>query len=442
MIAAAPRMCIAWAMGVTQHMGGSDTCTALCNLLLVTGNVGRPGTGAYPLRGHNNVQGAGDLGCSPSFMPGYEPVGDPMVRAKYASAWGVELPTTKGLDNHSMVDAIHNGTLRALVIEGEEMALVDANAHYVQAALAKLDFTIIIESFFGKTCEYADVILPASISLEKEGTFTSTERRIQRLYQVMPPLGESRPDWQIIQELANRLGAHWAYTNPGEVLAEVATVANILAGVSYERLEGYRSQQWPVLPEGTSTPLHYVDTFPRPDGKAHLYPVDWTPPVQMPAEYDLHLNNGRMLEHFHEGTLTYRVSGIRDKVPATYVEVSPELARERGIESGALVRLVSPYGAVKVRVVVTDRVRGNELYLPMNAASDDEAVNYLTSSYADRATHTPAYKEVNVRMEIVSPTGDSPMKRGNPRLGHPNPQPGVNVARKWERKDYSPLVGK
>jgi formate dehydrogenase major subunit len=442
MIANSPRVCIAWAMGVTQHVGGSDTCTALCNLLLVTGNVGRPGTGAYPLRGHNNVQGAGDFGCSPSFMPGYERVDDPTVRAKYASAWGVELPTAKGLDNHTMVDAIHNGTLRALVIEGEEMALVDANAHYVQQALEKLDFIVVIESFFGKTCEYADVILPASISLEKEGTFTSTERRVQRLYQVLPPLGDSRPDWQIIQDLANRLGAHWAYTNPGEVLAEAATVADILAGVSYERLEGYRSQQWPVLPDGTSTPLHYVDSFPRPDGKAHLFPVDWTPPVEMPAEYDLHLNNGRMLEHFLEGTLTYRVSGIRDKVPVTYVEVSPELARERGIESGALVRLVSPYGAIKVRAVVTDRVRGNELYLPMNAASDDEAVNYLTSSYSDRATHTPAYKEINVRMEILSPTGDSPIKRGNPRLGHPNPQPGVNVEQKWQRKDYGPLVTK
>jgi formate dehydrogenase major subunit len=442
MIASSPRVCIAWAMGVTQHVGGSDTCTALCNLLLVTGNVGRPGTGAYPLRGHNNVQGAGDFGCSPSFMPGYERVDEPAVRAKYASAWGVELPTIKGLDNHTMVDAIHTGTLRALVIEGEEMALVDANAHYVQQALEKLDFTVVIESFFGKTCEYADVILPASISLEKEGTFTSTERRIQRLYQVLPPLGDSRPDWQIIQDLANRLGARWAYTNPGEILAEAATVAEILAGVSYERLEGYRSQQWPVLPDGTSTPLHYVDSFPRPDGKAHLFPVEWTPPVEMPAEYDLHLNNGRMLEHFHEGTLTYRVSGIRDKVPVTYVEVSPELARERGIESGALVRLVSPYGAVKVRAVVTDRVRGNELYLPMNAASDDEAVNYLTSSYSDRATHTPAYKEISVRMEILSPTGDSPIKRGNPRLGHPNPQPGVNVEQKWERKDYVPLVTK
>jgi formate dehydrogenase major subunit len=442
MIASSPRVCIAWAMGVTQHMGGSDTCTALCNLMLVTGNVGRPGTGAYPLRGHNNVQGAGDFGCSPSFMPGYERVDDPSVRAKYASVWGVELPTTKGLDNHTMVDAIHGGTLRALVIEGEEMALVDANAHYVQQALEKLDFTVVIESFFGKTCEYADVILPASISLEKEGTFTSTERRIQRLYQALPPLGDSRPDWQIIQDLANRLGARWTYTNPGEILAEAATVATILAGVSYERLEGYRSQQWPVLPDGTSTPLHYVDSFPRPDGKAHLFPVDWTPPVEMPAEYDLHLNNGRMLEHFHEGTLTYRVSGIRDKVPVTYVEVSPELARERGIESGALVRLVSPYGAVKVRAVITDRVRGNELYLPMNAASDDEAVNYLTSSYSDRATHTPAYKEISVRMEILSPTGDSPIKRGNPRLGHPNPQPGVNVEQKWERADYVPLVSK
>ena len=352
------------------------------------------------------------------------------------------MPTTKGLDNHSMVDAIHQGTLRALVIEGEDMALVDSNAHDVQRAFEKLDFLVVIESFFTKTCEYADVILPASMSLEKEGTFTSTERRIQRLYQVLPPLGDSRPDWQIIQELANRLGAHWNYTHPSQVMAEAASLATILAGVSYARLEGYDSQQWPVLPDGTSTPLHYVNTFPRPDGKAHLYPVEWTPPVQSPEEYDLHLNNGRMLEHFHEGTLTYRVPGIRDKVPTTYVEVSPELAGQRGISSGALVRLVSPYGAVKVRAVVTDRVQGNELYLPMNSSSDDEAVNYLTSSYSDKATHTPAYKEVSVRMEVLSPTGDTPMKPGNPRLRHPNPQPGVNVAQKWARADYTRLASK
>jgi formate dehydrogenase major subunit len=442
MIVSAKSVCIAWAMGVTQHVGGSDTCTAICNLLLVTGNVGRPGTGAYPLRGHNNVQGAGDFGCSPAFMPGYERADDPAVRAKYAKAWGAELPTNKGLDNHLMINGIHEGKLRALVIEGEEIALVDSNSHYVQQALEKLDFAVVIESFFSKTCQYADVILPASISLEKEGTFTSTERRTQRLYQALPSLGDSRPDWQIIQDLANRLGGHWNYQHPGEVLNEAASVADILTGLAWERLEGYASQQWPVLPDGTSTPLHYVTSFPRPGGQAQLYPVDWTPTFDAGPEYDLHLNNGRMLEHFHEGTLTYRVAGIRDKVPETYVEVSPDLARERGIETGAVVRLISPNGALKLPVVVTDRVLGHELYLPMNAASDDEAVNYLTGDHSDKATHTPAYKEVSVRMEVIAPKGKSPMSRSNPRMGHPNPQPGVNVAQKWARSDYEPLVRK
>ncbi|SFV02034.1 formate dehydrogenase major subunit [Alicyclobacillus macrosporangiidus] len=168
--------------------------------------------------------------------------------------------------------------------------------------------------------------------------------------------------------------------------------------------------------------------------------MTWKPPVEMPPGYDVHVNNGRILEHFHEGNLTYRVRGIERKVPKAYVEVSPELAAERGIQDGALVRLTSPYGSVKLRAVVTDRVQGNEMYLPMNTWHDDDAVNYLTSSYHDDVTHTPAYKEVQVRLEVLRPDGESPLVRGNFRLGHPNPQQGVRVEEKWKRADYQPLV--
>jgi formate dehydrogenase major subunit len=215
-----------------------------------------------------------------------------------------------------------------------------------------------------------------------------------------------------------------------------------MKGATYERLDGYRSLQWPVAEDGTDMPLLYKDGFPLPGGKARLVPVDWTPPVVVPEEFDLHLNNGRMLEHFHEGNLTARVPGIREKVPSTFVEVSPELARERGIEDGMLVRIVSPYGAVKMRAVVTDRVSGKELYIPMYSPKDEEAVNLLTSSESDTATHTPAFKEMNVRLEVLEFKGPSPIVKGNPRLGQPNPKPGVEVEKKWAREDYQPLVGK
>ncbi|MCL6453532.1 MAG: formate dehydrogenase subunit alpha [Alicyclobacillus sp.] len=443
MIHAANRVCILWAMGVTQHVGGSDTSVAICNLLLVSGQVGRPGTGAYPLRGHNNVQGAGDFGCAPDVMPGYESVKDPKVREKYERAWGVPLPERDGLDNHQMVEKIHAGELKAMYLFGEEMALVDSNANHVQAAFEKLEFFVVQDVFFSKTAEFADVVLPASPSLEKDGTFTNTERRIQRLYRVFNPLGESRPDWQIIQDLANRLGADWHYTHPAEIFEEATSLAELLKGARYDRLEGYRSLQWPVAEDGTDSPLLYRDRFPFEDGKATLVPVAWTRPVSedMDPAYDLHINNGRMLEHFHEGNLTYRVAGIRRKIPTTYVEVSPQLAEARGIRDGSLVRLTSPYGKVKVRAVVTDRVVGNELYLPMNTSEDEEAINYLTSSYHDEHTHTPAYKEMRVQLEVLAEEGVSPMKRGNFRLGHPNPQPGVRVELKWQRDDYQPLAG-
>ncbi len=442
MIKNAEKVCICWAMGVTQHVNGSYTSAAICNLLLVTGQVGRPGTGGYPLRGHNNVQGAGDFGCAPDVMPGYESVDDEKVRTKYHLGWGVELPSTKGLDNHDMVEAIHLGNLKAMYIVGEDMALVDANANYVQQAFEKLQFLIVQDIFFSKTAEYADVILPGCPSLEKEGTFTNTERRIQRLYQALDPLGDARPDWKIIQDVANRLGAEWHYEHPSQIMAEAASLADFFAGVTYERLEGYKSLQWPVQVDGTDSPLLYQDSFLFPDGKARLLNITWTPPIlaTAPSKYDLILNNGRILEHFHEGNLTYRVKGLAEKVPECYVEISPELALERGVKEGSLVRLVSPNGAVKLKAVVTNRVKGNELYLPMNSAKGEEAINYLTSSHHDEHTDTPAYKEVAVYLQVLQKEGKSPMRRGNFRLGHPNPLPGVMVEQKWARNDYKPLV--
>jgi formate dehydrogenase major subunit len=435
MVADAERVCILWAMGVTQQSNGSDTSTAISNLLLVTGNYMRPGTGAYPLRGHNNVQGASDHGAMPNLLPGYQSVDDPEVRRRFENHWRVTLPSAKGLDNHEMVEAIHQNKLRCMYLCGEEMSIVDSNANYVGDAFRKLDFFVVQDIFFSTTCRFADVVLPATPSLEKEGTFTSTERRVQRLYQVFEPLEGTRPDWVIVQDVANHLGAGWKYQHPSEIMDEIASLTPMFAGVSYQRLEGYKSLQWPVDADGSDQPLLYTRNFSFPDGKARLFPLTWQEPLERTdSEFDLHLNNGRLLEHFHEGNLTYRSPGIRAKTPDTFVEVSPELARARGIESGSLVQLTSPRGHVQVRALVTDRVQNGELYMPMN--STESPVNVLTGSHTDPVTHTPAYKETAVRMQVLAAEGESPLPRINPRFGRPTPQRGVEVERKWQQPGY------
>ena len=435
MIAEAKRVCALWAMGVTQHTNGSDTSTAISNLLLVTGNYMRPGTGAYPLRGHNNVQGASDHGAMPNTLPGYQKVEDAEIRASFERGWGVSLPSGKGLDNHQMVDAIHDGKLRSMYICGEEMSIVDSNINYVMDAFGKLDFLVVQDVFFSVTCQFADVVLPASPSLEKEGTFTNTERRIQRLYRVFEPLEGSRPDWMIIQDVANRLGAGWNYGHPAEIMDEIARLTPLEAGVSYARLEGYKTLQWPVAADGSDEPLLYTKGFQFPDGKARLFPLEWREPRERPdSEFDLHLNNGRVLEHFHEGNLTYRSPGIRAKTPGTFLEISPELARKRGIESGALVQLTSCHGSLCVRALVTGRVREGEMYMPVNSV--ENRVNLLTGTHTDEPTHTPAYKETAVQMKVVEPKGESPLPPGNFRFGHPTPQHGVEVERKWRQPRY------
>jgi formate dehydrogenase major subunit len=434
-IAAADGVCILFAMGVTQHCGGSDTATAISNLLLLTGNYMRPGAGAYPLRGHNNVQGASDFGSMPNVYPGYQKVDDEAVRIKFEAEWGVTLPTSTGKDNHQMIDAILDGTLKSLYIKGEDTITSDSNANFVGRALREVDFLIVQDINFSETARYADVVLPACPSLEKDGTFTSTERRIQRIYEAMPPLGESKPDWVILQMVANRMGGNWKYTHPSEIMDEVARLTPLFAGVSYDKLEGYDSQQWPVHADGTDTPLLFTDGFPFPDKKARFFPVAYIPPSEeMDATYDLHLNNGRLLEHFEQGSMTYRTPGIKAMTPTTFLEVSPELAAERGITSGRHVQLSSAYGRVRVQVLVSDRVSGKQLYMPLN--SIEEPVNMLTSSHTDRATHTPAYKETAVSMMVLPEQGKNPLPRGNFRNGTRTPQMGVEIERKWALPGY------
>ncbi|MCY0851272.1 formate dehydrogenase subunit alpha [Thermoplasma acidophilum] len=441
MIHEAKSMAVIWAMGVTQHQAGSDTSTALSNLLLLTGNYGRPGTGGYPLRGHNNVQGASDFGAMSAYLPGYQSVSDEKARKKIEEYWKCQIPDKPGYDNNTCLEAINSDRIRAMYVVGEELVETGSDSEYIRKQLEKLDFLVVEDMFLSETAKYADVVLPAAASVEKEGTFVNTERRIQRIYRVMEPLGNSRPDWQIIQDVANRLGAGWNYRHPSEIMQEVSKIAPIFAGVSYERLEGFGSLQWPVSDGGKDTPLLYTDRFNFPDGKARFYPLKYSPPLTVDQEFDLHLNNGRILEHFHEGNETYRSPGLKEKVPGTFVEVSPELAAERGLKDGDLVRITSKWGSIKVRVLVTDRVSGKELYMPMNSGGDS-AVNNLTSRLMDPTAHTPAYKELPVKMEkIEGGHGESPMPRTNPRYGKPHPQRGVMVEEKWKRSDYIKLTG-
>lgn len=440
MIRDADGTCVLWGMGVTQNTGGSDTSAAISNLLLATGNYRRPGAGAYPLRGHNNVQGACDMGTLPGWLPGYQHVTDDVARKKFETAYGVDIEGKPGMDNIQMLHAIDEGTMKAMYVVGEDMALVDSNANYVDDVLAKLDFLVVQDIFFSKTAQYADVILPASPSLEKDGTFTNTERRVQRLYKALPELGESKADWKIIQEVANKLGAGWDYSHPSDIFAEMASLSPLFGQADYSVLEGWNSFLWGSL-DGASTPLLYEDGFNFPDKKARFAVADWVKPVEFPAEYDLHINNGRMLEHFHEGNLTNKSDGIQSKVPEVFVEVSPELAEERGILTGSLVRLVSPYGALKLNALVTDRVKGNELFLPMNSVHKDSAINFLTGTATDNRTNTPAYKQTMVRMELLEKHGENPLPKTNHRYKERHPQNGVEVQRKWARSGYVQLAG-
>ncbi|MCE5830774.1 formate dehydrogenase subunit alpha [Staphylococcus pseudintermedius] len=426
---------ICWAMGVTQQETGSDTSTAISNLLLATGNYMKPGAGSYPLRGHNNVQGCSDFGSMPDKFPGYQGVEDDEARGRYEASWGVKLPSHPGYDNHQMMDHIHAGDVHSLFILGEDTGIVDSNINYVQAALEKVDFLVVQDEFLTFTAEYADVILPASPSLEKDGTFTNTERRFQRLYQVLEPLGDSKPDWQITQMIAKELGFDWGYKHPAEIMDEASDLTPMFAGVKYHRLEGYNSLQWPVAADGTDSPLLFTERFNFDNGKAKFFALDFNNFYKTNETYDLHVNNGRVLEHFHEGNMTYKVPGLKYKMPTAFVEVSPELAKERGIHEGAAVKLISEHGEATMHVHITDRVSGKQIYLPLNDNSA-AAINYLTSSVTDPETHTPAYKSTSCRMEILSKRGKSPLNPTNFRNQTRNPQYSVRVDKKWARSDY------
>ena len=439
MIGRAGSVCLLWAMGITQHSHGSDTSTAFSNLLLVTGNYGRPGTGGYPMRGHNNVQGASDFGCLKNMYPGYEKVDDEAVRAKWARAWGVaeeSLSLEIGSDNFTMVQDADTEKIRAMYVIGEETAFSDSHMNDVHTGFEKLEFLVVQDMFLSRTAQFADVVLPACASIEKEGTFVNTERRIQRFYQAFPPLGESRPDWEILTDLARRMGHDWGYEHPSQIMDEVAGIADIFRGVSYEHLEGWKSQCWPVKEDGTDTPLLYTERFNTEDGKAVLYPLEWTPPQEeADEEYELMLDNGRMLEHFQATNQSGRTVGIDRMLPSWFVEVSPELAEKHELVDGSWVRLTSRRDSVEVPVLVTDRVAGNVVFLPLHQGKP--GLNLLTGEHHDPVVNTPAYKETAVTLTVLPrPAEGSPLPTDNFRFARRTPTSGVPVEVKWAQNNY------
>ncbi|WP_106477251.1 formate dehydrogenase subunit alpha [Phytohalomonas tamaricis] len=440
MIGRAESVSLLWAMGITQHSHGADTSTALSNLLLVTGNYGKPGTGGYPMRGHNNVQGASDFGCLKQFYPGYEKVTDEDARERWAKGWGVDkskLSPEVGEDNFSMVEGAAQGKIKAMMIIGEETAVSDADSKNVHTGFSNLEFMVVQDIVMSNTAEFADVVLPGCPSVEKEGTYVNTERRIQRFYEVMPPLGNSRPDWQILTDLAARMGHDWGYTHPSQIMDECAGISKLFAGVNYERLEGWKSLQWPVKEDGTDTPLLYADgTFNTDDGKALLYPVEWQEPTEQPdADYDLNLNNGRLLEHFQSTNQTGQGWRVTAEESKWFVEVSPQLAKERGIEDGTWVRITSRRDSIETRALVTDRVRGNELFVPIHHVKP--GLNFLTGEHHDPIVDTPAYKETAVKLEVLPrEKGAPPLPYNNFRYGNRTPNKGPEAPIKWVQDDY------
>jgi formate dehydrogenase major subunit len=402
-IATADSCVFGWAMGMTQHSHGTQNVLALANLALVTGHIGKPNSGLSPFRGHNNVQGGGgDMGTLPNSLPGYQPVDDPDVLEVFEEAWGERPPSEPGLTVPEVFDEAHQGAVRGMYVMGENPALSEPDIDHAEAALEELDFLVVQDIFPTETAEHADVVLPAASFAEKDGTFTNTERRVQLVRQALSPPGEARQDWRILQTIANRLGYDWGYDAPAEVMDEISDLAPIYGGISHERLEREGGLQWPCRDESDpGTPYLYDEAFNFEDGKARFVPADLGEPGELPdEEYPLTLTTGRVLYHFHTGTLTRRVEGIMSHVGESFVEVHPETAAQLGVADGEDVRLESRRGSIAVTAQVTDRPDRGVVFMPMHFA--DGAVNELTQETFDPISGIPEFKVSSVRLEAAS----------------------------------------
>ncbi len=404
---------LVYAMGITQHKVGVANVMSCANLQMLLGNMGKPGGGVNPLRGQNNVQGACDMGALPNVYSGYQQVTQPAMQEKFEAAWGVPLSGKAGLTVTEMIQAAEEGQVRCLYIVGENPMVSDPDLRHVQISLQKTEFIIVQELFFSETCHYADVILPAASFAEKEGTFTNTERRIQRVRKAVDAPGEAKTDLWIAAELARRLlalgvaaprddapFAAWDYSTPTDVMAEINALTPSYAGVTYGRLDSGAVLQWPVPSrDHPGTPILHTAKFTR--GLGRFAAVDHVPPGERPNdEYPMVMTTGRVLYHWHGGEMTRRAQGLLAVYPEALVEVSVEDAQRLGIADGDPVRLVSRRGAVEAKAWVTDRVSRGLVFATFHFP--DQSANWLTTGeYMDPVAKIPEFKVTAVRLEAV-----------------------------------------
>jgi formate dehydrogenase alpha subunit len=389
----AERGAIVYAMGITQHITGTDNVQALANLALATGNLGREGTGIYPLRGHQNVQGACDMGALPDLYSGYQKVS--LTRAKFEEAWSTDLPENPGLTAVEMMKAAEEGRLKGLLVVGENPMMSYPDGSQVKRALASLEFLAVSDIFPTETTELADVVLPAACFAEKDGTFTSTERRIQRIRCSVPPPLEARPESTWICELMEKFGVSADYSSPAGVMEEIARLTPIYGGIRYHRL-GIAGLQWPCPAEDhPGTGVMHVEKFPI--GRARLRPVEHQEPCEAAdQDYPFLLTTGRSLYHFHTGTMTRRTSLLDREVPNPALEVNPQDAKQLGIRSGQRVTVESRRGKVCLEAKVTACVPAGTLFLPFHF--HEAPANALTGSALDPQSKIPEFKVTAVRI--------------------------------------------
>ncbi|MZP29875.1 formate dehydrogenase subunit alpha [Heliobacterium undosum] len=401
--ARAERASIFYTMGITQKRTGTHNVMAIANLALLTGHIGKEGSGVNPLRGQNNVQGACDMGALPNVFPGYQPVGDAAVRAKFAADWGLdtaELPAKAGLTVGEMLEAALVGELKAMLIVGENPVLSDPDSAHVVEALQRLDFLVAVDIFLSETAQLADVVLPACSFAEKEGTFTNTERRVQRVRQAIDPVGQSRPDWRIVVDLAAALGRPFDLADPAAVMAEIARLTPSYAGISHDRLDREGGLCWPCpATDHPGTPRLHVERFTR--GKGRFHAVHYLPPAEAPdEEYPLVLSTGRRLFHYHTGTMSRRTE-LEAIYPEEHLEMHPDNAAHLGLTDGDWVRLSTRRGAISLPVRLTEGIIAGTVFTSFHFS--EAAVNALTNSAVDPVAKIPELKVCACSVEIVDP---------------------------------------
>lgn len=390
---------IFYAMGITQHVTGTDNVKAVANLALLTGNVGKPFSGVNPLRGQNNVQGACDMGALPNVLTSYKPVGDEAARREYEAIWGCKnIPSKPGLTVVEMTDAAIRNELRGMIVMGENPAVTDPDLTHVKRALSALDLLVVIDIFMTETAQLADYVLPAATFAEKDGTFTNTDRRVQRIRKAVDPPGEAKPDWEIICHLGRALGGFsFSYDSPQDIMDEIRKLTPSYRGITYERLDQGETLQWPCPDEShPGTPYLHKDGFPR--GKGRFFGVDCIAAPELPdSEYPFLLTTGRVPYHWHGGSITRRIDALNDEMPTGFVDIHPDDANRVGVRDGDLVQVSSRRGSITIRVKVSQEVKPGVVFIPMHFA--ECAANVLTDHKAlDPVAKIPGFKVCAVKI--------------------------------------------